>query len=88
MRRSTYNGEWIPDGWTDSRESVSRQSVTVSTDMFVAHHGRQPRGSGCWGFLVGSDPDVIFAYGTYAKCKGDAMKLAVAKGETYVEVCP
>ena len=60
--------------------------MQADTTQFQARHGRQPRGFGRWGFLVGNE--TFFFVGQYSNSKKEACKVAQAHGEERVVVLP
>lgn len=64
----------------------ARGPVELSTAQYEFAHGRKPRGTGQWAFFFDGQTEPYWGYGSYAKCSGDARKLAVANGFTRIEV--
>lgn len=65
--------------------------ITVETYEFQRSHGKQPRGTGYWGFFFGSNRDALSAFwsnSTYAQAKAAAVAKAREDGFTLVSVAP
>lgn len=63
-------------------------AIEVSTTEFEFSHGKKPRGTGCWAFFIGRDPEPFFHCGSFADARRMAIAMAISKGETFIKVGP
>ena len=59
---------------------IARRAVTVNSRPFLNAHGREPRGRGSWAFRPPHGGPIIWANGTYAAARRDAVAWAAAHG--------
>lgn len=60
--------------------------VEVITSAYEAANGRKPKGTGLWLFSFGRYSQEGF-FGTYARCKAEAVRLAKDRGISSISVC-
>ncbi len=59
--------------------------VTVLTSKFEGVHGRKPRGTGVWAFMI--DNEEHFFRGKYSEAKKAAIRQAKAMSVGFIELC-
>ena len=62
--------------------------VEVRTTAYAFAHGKAPRGTGAWAFVIGCRPDLFWFTGSYGEAKRAAVAEARRRGAIRVEVQP
>lgn len=66
-------------------------AIRIDTSEYLRSHGKQPRGTGMWGFFFDREQDVQNCFwhpGSFAEAKQRAVAWAVTKGHTVIRVAP